>query len=270
MNDFELSNNTDQTEIAENRQPGKSLLNFSLTFIPSLEMNPSKLWFPTNFPMRADWYANFKKQFADLAAGLGFTPADVTIVTEDNNVMQFLAGVIVEMEAFTDAVRQYRLIISGSKIGEPTPEFPTMPALVLPNVVPTGIYQRLVELVERIRVAPTFTLEIGAMLGINPVQPPPHDPTTMKPTIKVTASFDNYKFDATVTRKKMSGFQVQIRRMDSEVWTNTVFGTTSPIAITVNPTTPGQPERLQVRAILYKQNEPVGQPSDPVYVTVNP
>ena len=41
MNDFELSNKSAQTEIAENQQSDKSLLNFSLTFIPSLEMNPN-------------------------------------------------------------------------------------------------------------------------------------------------------------------------------------------------------------------------------------
>ena len=40
MNDFELSNNTDQTEVADSWQQGESLLNFSLTPIPSLEMNP--------------------------------------------------------------------------------------------------------------------------------------------------------------------------------------------------------------------------------------
>ncbi len=40
MNDFESSNNTEQTEIADSWQQDESLLNFSLTFIPSLEMNP--------------------------------------------------------------------------------------------------------------------------------------------------------------------------------------------------------------------------------------
>jgi len=39
MNDFELSNNTEQTEVADSWQQGESLLNFSLTPIPSLEMN---------------------------------------------------------------------------------------------------------------------------------------------------------------------------------------------------------------------------------------
>ena len=68
----------------------------------------------------------------------------------------------------------------------------------------------------------------------------------------------------------MDGFKVQIRRMDSETWSDAGFGTSSPLKVTIQPTTPGQPERLQVRALLTKKNEVIGQPSDPVYVTVNP
>jgi len=233
-------------------------------------MIPSRLWFPTNFAARADWYKNFAEQFAVLAAGLGFTPADVTAVENDNEVMQFLAGVVVEMKAYEDAVRQYRIIITESDVGQMTPMFPANPAMTLPTVIPTGIFERLIKLVDRIRLAATYTNEIGAMLGILPSQPAPPDPNTMQPTIKAAALFTSYKFDANVTRMGMKGFKVQIRRMDSEVWTDAGFGTSSPLEITVAPTTPGQPERLQVRAILLKNNEPVGQPSDPVYVTVNP
>lgn len=40
MNDFELSKNINQTEVAGNRQASKTLLNFSLTSVTSLEMNP--------------------------------------------------------------------------------------------------------------------------------------------------------------------------------------------------------------------------------------
>ena len=233
-------------------------------------MIPNPNWFPTNMAARADWYVNFNKQFTILAADLGFTPADVAWVNDDNQVMQFLAAVAVEMEAFTEAVRQYRIIISEQKIGDITPDFPAMPNLTLPVVVATGMFERLALLVDRIRLSAAFTLEIGAMLDINPKKPVPPDPNTLKPTIRISLTYENYKFDAIVPRLKMSGFQVQIRRMESEVWTNIGFGTSSPLQVTVQPTTQGQPERLQVRAILYKNNEPVGQPSDPVYVVVIP
>lgn len=233
-------------------------------------MIPSRLWFPTNFAARADWYKNFAEQFAVLAAGLGFTPADVTAVENDNEVMQFLAGAVVELKAYEDAVRQYRIIITEDNSGKPTPLFPANPSMTLPVVIPTGIFERLIKLVDRIELAETYTKEIGAMLGILPSSPAPPDPNTVQPTVKASPSFGGYKFDVTVTRMGMDGFRMQIRRMDSEIWTDAGFGTSSPLEIIIVPTTPGQPERLQVRAILLKRNEPVGQPSDPVYVTVNP
>ena len=71
-------------------------------------------------------------------------------------------------------------------------------------------------------------------------------------------------------RMKMDGFKAQIRRMDSEIWTDAGFGTSSLLKVTIQPTTPWQPERLQVRAILTKKNEVICQPSNPIYVTVNP
>ncbi len=233
-------------------------------------MIPNPAWFPTNMAARVLWFANFKKQFAELATDLGFSAADVTSVTNDNSVMQFLGETTVEMKNFDDAVRKYRIIITEHKVGDPMPDFPAVPVMTLPVEIPTGLFERLSDLVDRIRLAASFTQEIGAMLGINPVQPTPPDPNTVKPTIKATPLFESYKFDAFVMRMGMDSFKVQIRRMESETWTDAGFGTSSPLEITVQPTTPGQPERLQVRAILIKKNEPVGQPSDPVYVTVNP
>ncbi len=233
-------------------------------------MIPNPAWFPTNMAARVLWFANFKKQFAELATDLGFSAADVTSVTNDNSVMQFLGETTVEMKNFDDAVRKYRIIITEHKVGDPMPDFPAVPVMTLPVEIPTGLFERLSDLVDRIRLAASFTQEIGAMLGINPVQPTPPDPNTVKPNIKATPLFESYKFDAFVMRMGMDSFKVQIRRMESETWTDAGFGTSSPLEITVQPTTPGQPERLQVRAILIKKNEPGGQPSDPVYVTVNP
>ena len=60
------------------------------------------------------------------------------------------------------------------------------------------------------------------------------------------------------------------QREGSSTWTDAGVSTSSSIEYTVVPTTPGQPERILVRAILFKGSEAIGQPSDPTYVTVNP
>ena len=230
---------------------------------------PSRNWFPQNLPARAAWFVNFKTQFLIVAASLGLDSYNGA-VSNDSDVMQFLAQTVVELDAYKEAVRQYRIIITEKPTGEPTPQFPANPNFALPKVIDTGIFDRLKELVEKIRAASSYTDEIGALLGILPTQPTSITPDEIKPAIKVTAAFTDYKFTVHATRMGMSAYRVQIRRMESEVWTDAAFSQTSDCEVTVVPTVAGQPERLQVRVILLDKNQPVGQPSDPVYVTVNP
>lgn len=73
-----------------------------------------------------------------------------------------------------------------------------------------------------------------------------------------------------VTRLGMEAFKVQVQKNGSETWTDNAFATSNPVEVTITPTTAGQPERVLVRAVLLQKNQPVGQPSDPTFVTVNP
>lgn len=240
-------------------------------------MIPARSWFPARIQDRAAWFENFEKQFAIVGPSLGFTAAEITAVTNDNAVYQFLAETTTELDAFADAVRQYRFIITESPVGQPTPAFPANPTFTLPTpAVPTGIFERLVELVRRIRVAPAYTPEIGALLGIIPTEGQTTPVEQIKPAISAGQSFGQYKFMLNVTRMGMDAFKVQIQRQGGSgqtgggTWQDAGVGTANPFEVTVTPTTIGQPERILVRAQLLKKNEPVGQPSDPTYVTINP
>lgn len=231
-------------------------------------MIPSNRWFPGTLAARAAWFQNFTTKFAVVAAGLGLTPADVTAVQNDNVVMQSLVGITEQLKTFEESVRQYRLITTEGAIGEPAPQFPATPALVAPASVPTGVFERLSDMRDRIMTAPAYTDAIGALLGILASTPEP--PAEIKPVIKATPLFSGYRFTVNVTRMGMSGFKILVRRMESEAWREAAFGTNSPLEVEIAPTTPGQPERLQVCAQLLQKNQPIGQPSDPVYVTINP
>jgi hypothetical protein len=232
---------------------------------------PSRLWFPTNLAARALWFDNFATQFAIIAASLGFLPAVVTQVQDDNTCFQGIASGQVELDAFVEAVRQFRIQICEAVIGSPTPAFPAAPVITPAEIPLTGIYQRLIELVDQIRVASAYTPEIGALLGIIPSGgggPTPE--ADLKPVIKVGQSFGDFKFTVNVTRLQQPGFKIQIQRAGESTWTDVAFATKNPCTVTVTPLVPGQPERILVRAILLANNEPVGAPSDPAYVTVNP
>ena len=234
-------------------------------------MIPSSRWFPTNLPARASWFQNFATQFAVVAVSLGFTAADITSVQNDNQVMQFIADINNQLDAFKEAVRQYRVIITEEAVGKTTPQFPVNPVFDLPVIVPTGIFERLNKLRDRIMSAPDYTDEIGALLGILPGSPGSISPSDAKPSVKAFGAQTGYLFSVVVAdRAESDMWDVFVLRKGAANWTSAGRFTGKAADITVQPTTAGEPEQMQVRIQLRKNNQNYGQPSDVVYVTVNP
>jgi hypothetical protein len=236
---------------------------------------PSRRWFPGTLQERAARFQNFATQFAAVGASLGFTAAEIASVQDDNTCFQDLASGFIAAEAFADAIRQYRINVTEGAVGEPTPAFPAGIDVTPAELRPTGIFQRLIENVDRIRAATAYTDEIGAPLGIMPSSAAAGSGSApsgddLKPIIKTSASFSDYKFSVNVTRLGQEAFKIQIQRPGSDTWTDAAFATSNPCEVVVTPTNPGQPERILVKAILLNHNQPVGQPSDPAFVTVNP
>ena len=232
-------------------------------------MIPSQRWFPSGLIERAAWFQTFAEQFALVAVSLGFTAADVAKVNDDNAMMQFLAGLRNTLKAIDDAVRQFRELVTEGDAGDVPPQFPVWELPEPPVTVSAGIFERLDRLVDKIRAADNYTNEIGALLGILPSKSEPVPPGEMKAIAKVTPTFAAYTFSVATSKMGADSFKVQIRRAGSEAWTDAAFGTSSPLEVVLQPTTPGQPEKIQVRVVLLKKNAPVGQPSDAVAVTVN-
>ncbi len=234
-------------------------------------MIPSSRWFPSGLQNQAAWFENFTTQFTALATGLGFAAGDVTAVGKDNDVMQFAASSTIEADVFVKALREYRRIITEGEIGEPTPNVPANPALTAPAPVATGIFERLNDLVDRIRVAPTYTNEAGVLLGIVPSKSDPLAPEAVKPAIKVFPASSDYHFSVVVEKREKSDmWKVEIRRLGQEKWQDVKTASGKSVDVHIEPTTDGAPEQLQVRVRLIKNNEDYGQLSDVVYVTVNP
>ena len=233
-------------------------------------MIPSRRWFPGTLQERAAWFDNFKTQFSTLYISLGLTLADNTVVANDNIIVQFVAEAATAVDAFAEANRQYRYLVMEGDIGSPMPLIPDYTAPGAPSEVPAGIFERLDNLVKRIRLSPTYTDEAGALLGIIPSNPSRTPEADLKPVIKASESLSQYKFTVNVTRLGMPQLKIQVQKMGQATWNDVAFATSNPAQVTVTPTTPGQPERVLVRAILQDRQTDVGIPSDPTYVTVNP
>lgn len=234
-------------------------------------MTPSNRWFPTSLAARAAWFLNFYTQFAIVAASLGFKPADVDAVEDDNTLMQYLADIFNQIKAYDSAMTQYRKLVTEGDIGDPTPAFPANPNFALAKEIATGLFERLNDLRDRIMVAPNYTNETGALLGILPSAPDSISPGDVKPSIQVFAAATGYTFSVVVAdRAESNMWEVFILRKGAANWTSAGSYTGKSGDVTVSPTTPGAAEQMQVRVQLKKNNANYGQPSDVVYVTVNP
>ena len=232
---------------------------------------PSSAWFPQSLQDRAAWYLNFVDKFTPIGVTqLGFTAAEVTAFQEDQADLAAIAATQEALDTAAAAFRQFRISVTEDAIGTPQPAFPSLTWTAPANGVPAGMFQRLIAAVDRIRSSPNYTDELGANLGIKPKERISEPESTLKPSIKVAAAEFGYKFTANVGRLGQPAVKLQLQREGSADWTDAVVSTTSPLEYTVVPTTPGQPERILVRAILYKGTDAVGLPSDPTYVTVNP
>lgn len=234
-------------------------------------MIPSRTWFPGTLQDRAAWYDNFNTQVGGIGLTLGLTAGDITELGEDNGNIQAIASNTVGLEAYSDAMRQYRIIFTEGDIGDTIPDFPASPTFSVPTPSqPTGAFERLVKLVDRIRASAAYTDEIGALLGILPASTPVTPVEDLKPVLKASESVQDYKFTINVTRLGMPGYKVQIQRKGASTWEDVAFATSNPCEVTVAPSNGGDSERILVRAQLIDKNSPVGIPSDPTFVTINP
>lgn len=100
----------------------------------------------------------------------------------------------------------------------------------------------------------------------------PSAPDTIQPSIELAPAFSGYEFAAVISdRADSDQYEIFIRRINSAIWKSVKTATGKSVNITLtDPTTPGQPEQIEVRAQLLRKNENYGAPSNPKYVTLNP
>ena len=223
-------------------------------------MIPSRFWFPGSLQERAAWYANFTPQLQVVGPGLGIVASVIANIVKDNENIQFLAQTAVDLDAFAEAVRQYRKIYTEGNIGDPEPAFPANPAFALPNALPTGAFERLVNCVEQIRVSATYTDETGALLGIIPQTPEGFNPGDAKPVLTVEVkpgNIVNVKF----VRGGSDGVRIEVS-IDKGDWTSQGNFFKSPAAIEIAQNVDNLPRLVAVRARYLVGNSPVGDWSD--------
>ncbi len=234
-------------------------------------MIPNNRYFPTSLQERAAWCANFAAQFADNATSLGFTAGDATANTADCTLVVNVAAIVVQLDAYAAAVRQFRLIVTESAIGDPTPAFPDAPSYSSPSGPATGVFERIDNLVKRIRVAPAYTNEIGALLGILPTQTsgPQVPEVDLQPSLKAVTlpgSVVQVKF----VRGNTDGVVLETKIDNADTWSDAGKFVKSPAELVIPQNAQNLPRSVQVRARFLDGNTPVGQLSDIVTTATQP
>lgn len=221
-----------------------------------------------SFVDRAAWFANFTAQFQVLAAQLGFDNSDIAPVLDDNSVMQGLVVAVDAAESYIDGVRAYRKLVTEGDVDGTTPTFPANPNVAVNPAVPQGIYERLDNLVKRIRLAPGYSIEEGELLGIVPSTPSNISPETAKPSLTVLTEPGN-KVLVKFVKKNFNGILLEMS-IDKGPWEDKGRFNSSPAVVTVEQNANELPRLVAVRARYLVGNDPVGEWSDTVTVQTTP
>ena len=232
-------------------------------------MIPNPNWFPTNLQERAAWYDNLNTNIQVIGVDLGLTAEELESVSLDNTVIQYLATATVALDAYTEAVRNYRRVITEGDVGDPAPNFPASITLATPANVDTGIFERLDGYVKRIRVAPNYTAEAGALLGITTGGGGPHIPIgEIPPVIKASVDPGNI-VEVKFVKGSSDGIYIETN-VDGGDWTFKEKAIKSPAVFSVEANTGNTPRGVQIRARFLDGNAAVGDWSDIVTVQTIP
>lgn len=148
--------------------------------------------------------------------------------------------------------------------------YPVVTLLPLPATEGTpkpGIVARNKELYNFFKKHPNRTKESLADLGISDTAAATISPDELKPTLKSKALPDD-KIEHTFNKQGQKAVRILMRRGESD-WTITGDPTNSPF-VDETPSTGGNPEKREYRAIYLKDNKPFGQYSDIVTVFTTP
>jgi hypothetical protein len=203
-------------------------------------------------------------------AEAGATAADITSIQEDAANMDWILTFASLVDEYSGTAFGIKRMFLRGEIGAQLGNFMDAPEAAPPSGLKPSVEKRSRERDQRFLRSTTMTE--AARLALDLVDTPPNiSPGSVKPTIEAFPAAGNYEFAlVTANRGESDMYDVQERRKGSETWKTIKSATGKSANVTVTPTTPGQAEQLQIRVQLKRKNENYGQPSDPVYVTVNP
>src|SRR5690606_38025631 len=147
------------------------------------------LHFPKRIPDRRFYFGNLKTKIGQYQVTLGLTPAELDMVLEDCENYLYITDFAFQMRKDVEGFFDFQeKMIEGTQ--GPMPEAPSFTSVSMPGLGAAGIIARQKAFKARVMLSAGYTSQIGEVLGFESPAPVPPDPTTMTPSIKVTAEVD--------------------------------------------------------------------------------
>lgn len=203
---------------------------------------------------------------------LGLTEQDATDNTADYGNLQTALSNVQIAAADKEATTQLKNAVFNGDAKQalnPNPGFALAP-LPFPAMM-AGALTRYKSRKARATASANYTKQIGEEMGYENPESTSVAPSSVKPKLEAFPAAIGYLVSIVVMNRGESGmWEAQMRRKGEETWSAIKNGTGKSADVVITPSTPGQPDQIELRIILYKNNQIYGQPSDSIYVTVNP
>jgi hypothetical protein len=209
-------------------------------------------------------------EFAGVASGLGFTTAQILLFLTDLKWAIYACRSAGDAATFSGAWAQFRESVLFGNPGQPTGGAPanTMPEVPDVAAPAPGVIPRIRAVVQRIKSSPGYTPAIGETLRII-TNIPPVDDTTAKPDTRGKA-LPMFKAELRCKRLDFDAVRTRCRRDGESGWTELGLSVGNSFVDERPPAEAGKPEVRTYEQIYVRDNQPVGQWSDSVRVTLQP
>lgn len=226
----------------------------------------TKDFIPQNWAAFAVWFANFVAQVKVLATKYGVAKAKTDELDDDNVWVQFWAD---KQEVSKQQKKQVTDYVDGvrkGKLGAPALANPVWDLGAMPPAVLPGINDRIREVANFIKAQKSiYTTADGALLGILTAEETGKSENDYQPSLKL-ATEPNYNLEADFRLFGLDALQIEYRFKGGD-WKVAATLTSSPGAFHIVPTTPGEAQSVEIRAVFIVKNQMYGQYS-PIYSTV--
>lgn len=232
---------------------------------------PGLDWYTRTIEALGAWWANFFLRRAEFEVKYPILAAKKS---ELDAIAAWVAYWVAARHAFDESSKQftqYFKTISGNDPGAdpPSPFAYTLPPGT-PAEVPPGIEKFIRDIRREVVGYTNYAKADGEALGFEASVPASIVPGDVKPTVKAFPSAHDYGVSIVISGREgaVNSDVYLIRKGGVRTKYATIEGKSGDITIT--PTVPGEAEQVQIEIQLRKNNTNYGQPSDPVWVTINP